>query len=467
MFDCSSAWKAYILKNAILLLILTLILLQGCATRGKPANLPNDLPDSWAGEAKVTSLPITCSLLDLISDNRLEELVREALENNHNLRATAFRLKASGYMLTSTKSRLWPSVNVGFSKGRDNEGTDPMTGKRLTENRHQASLNVSWEIDLWGRLADEHASARLTYKAQANEYTHARDALGARVIQAWFNAIATQQAMHIEQERVEALKNIEETLVRRYRQGLGSLDELSTAKTRTEVARADLSNTLDEHLRTLRALEVLIGRYPRGTLLAADELPIVSPPPVSVPAAVLKNRPDVQAALSRVGSAEKTASAAEKALMPDIRLSAKIFKENASLGNISGASTLWSILGSLTQPVFEGGRLKDEFKARLLESDAAFAEFFSVILQAMKEAEDAFGREKGLSVQEASLTAASKEAERSRRYFEQRYRNGLDTILNLLIAREQETNIRRRLVEIRAARLSNRVDLALSLGIGV
>ncbi len=118
---------------AIILLSFTILfLLQACVTQTKRVNLPDNLPDSWAAEVQTDALPITDSLMDLIDDPRLEAFIKEAINNNHNLRATALRLKATGYLLTITRSRLWPTVNAGFSKGRDNQGVDPLTGKRLT-----------------------------------------------------------------------------------------------------------------------------------------------------------------------------------------------------------------------------------------------------------------------------------------------------------------------------------------------
>ncbi len=453
---------------AIILLSFTILfLLQACVTQTKRANLPDNLPDSWAAEVQTDALPITGSLMDLIDDPRLEVFIKEAMNNNHNLRATALRLKATGYLLTITRSRLWPTVNAGFSKGRDNQGVDPLTGKRLTENRHRISINVSWELDLWGRLADEHAAARLNYKAQAQEYIHAQDSLAARLVQAWINAIADQQAIRIEQERVKALESIEKTLVRRFRQGLGSLDELATAKTRTEVARADLSAREEAFNSSLRVLEVLLGRHPRAKLLAVDKLPVVIEAPACVPVSALQNRPDIQAALHRIGAAEKFAGAAQKARLPEIRLFAQRFKKSVSLGSLTDATTAWSVLGSLMQPIFEGGRLIDESKARTLEVNASVADLYQTILQALKEVENAFGREKDLAKQESALAMAMADAKISRRYFEQRYRDGLDSILNLLIAREQEITIKLRSVAVHAARLSNRVDLALALGIGL
>lgn len=448
--------------------VLCLVLLSGCALMSdKPdVRLSNDLPTTWAADVEIGELPIAASLLDLIDEEHLRELVQEAQENNPDLKATALRLRAAGYMLSEPRSRLLPKVNAGFSKERSNQRVDAKTGKQTTADSHRLSLGVSWEIDIWGRLADEYAASKYAVLAQEHDYQYARDALAVRVIQAWIEQVAIQRSLAIETERVGVLQRIETVLVERFKDGIGSLDELSTARSRTEIAKADLSAQKTAWLRAVRKLEVLLGRYPRGELLAGRNLPSVALPPVDVPAAALLNRPDIQAALARVESARSISRSARKAILPELRLSGQLFKEAVRLGDIGGSTTYWSILGSLFQPLFEGGRIINESRARRTEAKASLMELHKTVLQALKEVEDGFDREHGLAAQAHALEVAVQESKKSSRYFEERYRQGLDTIQSLLIAKEQEMSVRIRLNEVLAERLSNRIDLALGLGIG-
>lgn len=448
--------------------VLCLVLLSGCALMPqKPqAQLLKDLPASWAADVEIGELPIAASLLDLIDEEQLRALVQEAQENNPDLKATALRLRAAGYMLSEPRSRLLPKVNADFTKERSNQRLDVRTGKQTAADSHRLSLGVSWEIDIWGRLADEYAASKHTVLAQEHDYQYARDALAVRVIQAWIEQVAIRRSLAIETERVEVLQRIETVLVERFKDGIGSLDELSTAKSRTEIAKADLSAQKNAWRRAIRKLEVLLGRNPRGELLAGRNLPVVALPPVAIPAAALLNRPDIQAALARVESARNRSRSAQKAILPDLRLSGQLFKEAAHLGDIGGSTAYWSILGSLFQPLFEGGRIINESKARRTEAEASLMELHQIVLLALKEVEDALDHERGLATQARALEAAVQESEKSSRFFEERYRQGLDTIQSLLIAKEQEMSVRIRLNEVLAERLSNRIDLALGLGIG-
>ncbi len=370
-------------------------------------------------------------------------------------------------LLTDTRARRWPSIGAALSTTHDNQAIDPYSGRRSSQRLHQAGIDINWELGIWGRLAAEHAAAQFDHQARAATYQAARDALGARVIQIWCAAVGSHRALQAEKERLSNLQVIEETLIRRYEQGLGDLDELSTARVRTRVACADLDARREDYRRQLRRMEVLLGRYPQARWTAATRLPVIASPPAAVPVRVLTNRPDVLAALNRLDAAGQAAMAAQKAQLPEIRLSARAFRIGDLPADLSGATTLWQVFGVLTQPLFQGGRLRDAAAARDLDARAAVADLHRTIVTAINEVEDRFDREHHLALQETTLRAAVADAAQSRQYFERRYRFGLDTILNMLIAREQEAGIKLRLIDVQVSRLSNRIGLALALGMHV
>ncbi len=430
-------------------------------------HLPEDLPRTWQNRAPIEKLPVTGNLLDLFHDRQLKILVQEALDNNPDLKATAHRLKSAGFLANETRSRQLPLVKAGFSGNRDNQGMDAETGKRRISRSRRISLEISWEIDIWGRLADEYKASTQDVAAREQLYLHARDALAARVIQAWIHIVGLEHSVKIEQERLAVLDHIRNFLIKRYRNGLGNPDEISTATSRLKIAEADVSAERTALLREKRAMEVLLGRYPKGKSVFRSSLPEVQPPPVNTPAAVLLNRPDIQAALAKAESARLLADAAVKARLPELNLSGQLFREAASLGNLGSATSYWSILGSVLQPIFDGGRLKAAARAGQSEFQASLMDLRAAVLQAFKEVADGFDFERDYGIQVQALGVAAAESEKSSRYYADRYRQGLDSIQNLLIAREQEMSIKNRLNQAVTERLSNRIDLALALGIGL
>ncbi|WP_169742992.1 TolC family protein [Desulfobacter vibrioformis] len=455
---------------ALGLLALTIsISLAGCTLTKRQAQitLPEDLPQTWATRVCVDDLPIASNLLGLIDLPELKALVHEAMNNNPDLRATALRLKAEGFLLGRPRSQMLPKVEAGISRGRNNQGNNDNTGRTEPQTYHKISANVSWEIDMWGRLANEYSAAKQEVTAKEKDFLQARDALAARTIQAWINQLADRRAKGIEEERLAVLQHIEAVLIQRYRDGLGSLDEYSTARSRTQIARADLSTRQANLDRSVRALEILLGRYPGGQLSSGKEWPTLPMPIVDMPAAALSLRPDIQAGLARVEAARNLARAADKARLPLLSLSGEIFRTGTRISDIGSATTYWGVLGSLFQPLFQGGRLRDEARAKHSEAMAAIEDLHAIVLRSLSEVENALTLEKELAVQIVALGSAVEESEKSSRYYVYRYRQGLDSIQSLLIAREQEMTVKMRLNQLKADRLGNRIDLALAVGAGI
>lgn len=453
------------------LLLLTGLWLSGCALLKltPEVELPADLPATWSSVTTppIDTLPITSALLETMDAPQLTRLVVEALANNPDLGTTALRLRAAGYAFTGSRAGLMPQVNGRYSLMRHNQGVDSNSGKRKTEDRQRIGLNLSWEIDVWGRLADEAAATRQAYRAQALDYRQARDALAARVIQAWIEQVSINSAIRIEEERLAVLKDIENLLMDGYREGIGNLDELATAKARSAVARADLSARQSARQGSIRRLEVLMGRYPRGELLASARMPVIGQPRLDLPVAILLRRPDIQSAWAAAQAARHLADAGKKARLPNLTLSADLFKTSPRLDNIGTAISQWNLLGSVLQPIFDGGRLKSEAWARQTEAQAARLALQQRVLKALEEVEGALTLERELAVQAKALDQAVTASAQSSQYYGRRYRQGLDNLQSLLMAREQEVLVKLRRSEITAQRLLNRVDLALALGVGV
>lgn len=449
------------------LLIIAGLWLSSCALlKTTPAlELPDDLPTTWSSATAIDALPITSGLLDLIDTPPLTRLVHEALANNPNLRVTALRLKAAGYLLAGPRARMMPQVNAQYSLERHNQGMDAISGRRETVDAQRIGLNLSWEIDIWGRLADEAAATKQAFNAQGFEYQQARDALAARVIQSWIEQVGIRCAIRIEAERLAVLNNIENLLMDSYREGIGNLDDLATASARAAVARADMSIQQNAWQSSIRRLEILAGRYPRGDLLTSNRMPIIGQPALDLPLKILSRRPDIQSAWAAAQAAHHLADAGRKAMLPNLQLSSDLFKKSMRLDHIGGTVTHWNLLGSLLQPIFDGGRLRSESRTSQTEAQAALLELQHRVLQALEEVEGTLTLERELAVQAEALNQAVSASAKSSQYYGRRYRQGLDNLQSLLIAKEQEIFLKQRLSGITAQRLLNRVDLALALGV--
>ena len=451
-----------------LVIFLLIVFLAGCRLHSRPeVNLPDTIPLKWQGKISPSDLPVTASLLDLFGHEPLRSLVMNALKNNPDLGATALRLKASRLRLAQTGADRLPSASLTGSRGRNNQASDLITGKPLERNHYGLGLNIAWEIDIWGRLSNLHSQQGARHRIKEIETTGAYDSLAARVIQAWIHVVSTQQSLALQKKRVSALEQIENTILGRYTQGLGTLDELAVARTRTTVGKADISALREKHARQIRLLELLTGRYPGSGIRGIGTLPDVSLPPVQPPLTHLKKRPDIQAALASVEADELAALAAHKARLPGIGITYDRSRSAVSSGAFGSSDILWNLVANMTLPLFQGGRLISEARAAELEAEASIKALTAAILKAVKEVEDYMGLENDFQTREAFLKTAFNQARKSTSYYRTRYKTGLETIQALLNAVEQEMNIHSRIIDLRSGRLANRVDLALALGAGV
>lgn len=461
-------WAAKWLLTGLLMLVI--IVSAGCAgtqpaQRSDIAEFHAELPDVWAIQPDTADVPLSRHFMEIIDDQRLRDLVAEAMAANPDLRASAHRLEASIKLLTETKAIRWPLVDVGYTAVRSNQGVNAF-GERVVETQHRASLNVAWEVDVWRRLSDLHSENTALTASQAADFASARDALGARVIQAWVAAISVQQALRLEEERVGLLVQLEESIQHRYRRGIGTLDDLAAARTSTELARSTVVALQEEHNQSIRVLELLLGRLPRTALLTADSLPVIEHVSAGYPVAAMAQRHDVRAALWRLEAADAAAAAAAKAMLPSLRLTSDVAKNKTALAGLLGAKNIWSIAGSFAQPVFQRGLLKARSDARRFEVEAAWEVYRSTVLQAVGEIEDGLGREHALIGQRNHLANALQSSIRNTQIQEERYRRGLASIQELLLARNQEMNIRRQVLALDGDVLSNRIHLALAVGAG-
>lgn len=447
--------------TALTISFLCITLLSGCTYwhKTKPSTLRSNIPSSWSA-SQTEELSISTDLLDLIDDAKLHQLVDEALENNPNLLATALRLNASSSLLKAQSSTLLPQIKAQFDKSRGDQNL------QNTTNSHQVDLGIQWEIDLWSRLADGVEASKFSYFGEEYTYIYARDALATRVIQAWVELIASQHAVKIEKERVGVLHHIETILIDRFKNGLGTLDELSTARSRTAIARADLNNQHAACAIAIRKLEILLGRYPQGELLSSHDLPSIKNPQFNTPVNVLTKRPDIRAALAQLDAAIYRSRAANKAQLPNLSISGQLFKEATTLGQLNSSSASWELLGSLFQPLYNGGQLQNVAQARHSEAQAQRMELHAVVLRAMEEVERLLHLQSSLTKQIHILEVAENEDQKSGHYYENRYQQGLSTLQSVLLAREQIMLTKLRLNNVKAQQLYRRIELALALGSG-
>lgn len=421
------------------------------------------------------------TLTDVIDIKELPHLagyIYEALSSNASLQQSLITLRKAQVAIDSAKADRNLNVDASFSASKSgttnssastSSNTNSSTSSNSSSPSYSASINVSWELDLWQKISDGISAANLDAASARASYQSARDSLVANVVRSYIDVLTQQQLLNIEQSRLTVLENNEAVILKRYSTGLGSLDDLDTARTSSANTRATIAQYENALLTAKRTLAVLLGRQNQSLneLNTQVNFPDVLLPLTTLPKQDLARRPDLQAAFYALKATEFEVDVAYKALLPSISLSASLSDNASTPSQALFTNPLWSLLGQMTAPLFQGGALRAQIEDAKLTSANAWWQYRETLLTAVQETQNALDSETALSARISHTNVALANAERSVSTIEGQYRQGLADILDLLSVYETRFNLQAQAVELHAQKLQNRIDLGLALGLGV
>lgn len=442
-------------------LIALLLSLTGCASlAGTSSGHTEQAEEARAKVGPWPELPESqpsTTLTELIPSTALQSLVKEVMSANPSLQQTLLTLRQRMAEERQSRGDRLPSLEAGLSGSREKGADTYYTG----------SVDVSWEVDLWRRLANEQSAAGKAVEQQNALYQSARDTLAAEVMTDWIDLIAQQHAIDIQSRRIATLDQNEQVILERYRAGLGTLEDLDTARSNLASAHA----TEEEYRETLaqqqRSLKTLLARSNDSEVTVPESFPETLLPQPSLPDQTLARRPDLRAAYAAIEEADLNTQVAYKELLPSLSISAALEDMAASPSEALLTDPLWSLLGQLTIPLFQGGSLRASADIAELQAAEAYQAYRETLLNAVNEVEDAIGYETSLHRQIEHTQEALSTARRSLQQYQQRYRSGLATLLELLEVQQQSYDLEASLNNLTQQRLANRIDLGLALGLGV
>lgn len=448
-------------------------LLGACALQSPPSRSgeAGDIPGSWSAtrEAKAG---VDHRWVGKIGGSPLESLVNEAQQENPSLRASAARVDQAAALAKIAGAERLPTVGAGLQGSRQKQnftGIPGVTGGS-TSNNFGVSLQAAWEVDLWGKAKAGTEAAIADAEAQAQADRALRSSLAAQVTKAWLAVAETNEQVALAERNVKSRDESTTLVLERFERAIaedgGSAAQVRLSETELSSAKSDLESRKGERERALRQLELLLGRYPSGNVAAAARLPkLPAPPPTGLPSELLLRRPDLLEAERRLAAAGRRKDESVKALYPSISLTGSLGTTTDQLEKIlSSSAGVWSLGGSLAQPIFQGGRLRGGIEQADAAEREAVANLQRVTLDAFGEVEQSLITELYLRRQaaelEQSVNLASDAAERANEEF----RNGTGGVLTYLASQNQEIQASSALATVRRLLLDNRVNLHLALG---
>ncbi|WP_298471527.1 TolC family protein [uncultured Erythrobacter sp.] len=456
------------MRRALLPLTLLAPLLAGCATlstdedvaEATAASLPT-LPDQWAVDGAIPG-EVRIGWIEAIGDPVLSQLVLEAQANNPDIRAAAASLDSALALVRQARAPLYPQINGVLNVDQ----TDSPQPFQPNDPVYTGTVQAQWEADLWGRVRSGRNVAYASAQAVEADFRFAQYALAQGVASAYFASIEAQEQVGVATRTVEALAEIDRIVRVRYREGFASRQDTATAGSDLETARDSLAQALGGARSARRALEVLLGRYPADRIALVEELPETPPPPpAGLPSEMLERRPDVIAAERRVAAAFASLDQAKAAQLPTVSLTASGGGTSTDLFDIlNGPNLLWSIVGNVLQPIFDGGLRGAQEDEADANRRAAIALYASTALGALRDVEDNLDQVQVLAQREVILENAAEESGTAYALAQLQYAEGEIALIDVLNIQQRLFGAERSLVAVRRARIEQWVTLNLALG---
>ena len=465
------------IRTRLLAAVMIGAVLAGCTTVGPDYKRPQvETPDQWPGET--TTVAISSIWWRAYGDPALDQMIDEALEHNLDLRQAIARVNEARAALGIARADQYPGVSANASASRNRASQDSVLsippGTDPEYSNYRATLNVSYEIDFWGKYRRATEAARATLLRSQFNREAVRLALIADVAKSYFSLRALDAQVAITRRTISTRQA--STALQRMRFEAGVASELDLRQVEAEAAQAQALLPAIELLLAAQetALGVLLGRSPRAIVgqpvergAALDALTVPPSVPSGLPSEMLERRPDLRQAEQSLVAANARIGQAKAAYYPSISLTGFFGGESATLSNLFNAQALtWQFAGSAAQTVFDAGRIESQVGVAEARQQLALAQYQSAIQNAFKDTLDALvAQRKARETMEAeqlridALQSAMKLAQL-------RYDNGISSLLDVLTAERALLDAQLNHVRAQRVQLAATADLFMALGGG-
>jgi NodT family efflux transporter outer membrane factor (OMF) lipoprotein len=408
---------------------------------------------------------------DLFGDEQLNALEQQVALGNQDLKAAEARFREARALVGYARAAEFPTIGVGSEIGslRDspNQPYFPLRSSHATGD-FSLPVDLSYEIDLWGRIRRGEVAAGEEALATAADLESVKLSLHAELAVDYFELRSADAQQRLLDETVSAYSDSLQLTRARLDGGVSPESDVAQAKVQLDTARVQATDIAVRRAQYEHAIAVLIGRPPASFRLAA--VPLDSDPPavpVGVPSELLERRPDIAAAERRAGEANEQIGIAIAAYYPSLSLNGVGGFESSSIADwFNWPSRLWAVGLSLAETVYDGGRRHAKTEAARARYDAAIADYRQTTLTAFQQVEDNLAALSILEREAQQQDEAVDSAKNNLRLFTDRYVGGRDSYLQVITAQTVYLDNERNQVEIRRRRMDATVVLVKALGGG-
>lgn len=399
-------------------------------------------------------------------DPALDALVRRVLDGNGDLRIARTRIAEYRARVRVAESAGLPALNLSLGPTRA-RSIGPL-GQPIETTSVVGAVQASYELDLFGRIADTTEAARFEALSQEAAADAAALAIVANTASGYFNLLGLDAQLALARATLASRERSFALARHQFEVGYSSRLEMSQAEAELHATAAVVPQLERAIAQQEQALNLLAGASPgpvaRGVALRDVRLPAPNP---GLPSELLRRRPDIAQAERLVAASDAALAAARDQLLPAIRFTASLGAQGGSIARLlRDPVELWSVGGSVLAPLFDAGRLRAQADIAATVRDRAIFAYENAVRAGFAETENALAGIDGLRRQLAEAQARSRAAGEVLRVAHNRYANGYASYLEELDAQRNAFNAETTVLQLRASLLAAHVDLYRALGGG-
>jgi NodT family efflux transporter outer membrane factor (OMF) lipoprotein len=468
-----------------LLLMLLIIALEGCTVGPKyvkPAvptstNYKEEAPasfkesDQWQ-PANPGDQASRGKWWEIFGDPELNQLEEQIADSNQNLKVAEARFREARAAIRFNRASQFPTIttspSASYVKSSDFSPNFASKIQQSSKGDFVLPFDLSYELDLWGRVRRSVAAAREEAQASAADYQTAKLSLETELALDYFELRSADAQKQLLDDTVKAFTDNLQLTLNRFKGGVAPKADVAQAQTQLDTTRVQDTDVTVQRAQFEHAIAILIGKPPAEFTLAAASRNNQPPSiPIGLPSELLQRRPDIAAAERRVAEANQQIGIARAAYFPTVTLGGTAgFAGTQGSNWFTWPSGFWAVGPALAQTLFDAGRRRATSESARANYDATVATYRQTSLTAFQEVEDNVAALRILEDEEQQQEQAVASSQESLQLFTNRYKGGVDTYLQVITAQTIELANERNAIDIQRRRLDASVLLIKALGGG-
>ena len=410
---------------------------------------------------------------EIYDDPQLNALEAQIDSANQTLKAAEANYREARAAIRVSRSAEAPTIGTApsISAVRDSANQPYFPSSQTNDGTGDFTLPVelSWEIDLWGRLRRNVTAAREETQASAADMAAVQLSLQAELAFDYFEIRSADAEKKLLDDTVQAYSKALKLTENRFEGGAAPKSDVAQARTQLEDARVLDTDITVQRAEFEHAIAILIGKPPASFRLPPSPIDLHTPAipaiPEVLPSELLQRRPDIAASERRVGAANEQIGIAQAAYYPTLNLSGLAgFQGTSALNWLTWPSRFWAVGPTFSETIFDAGRRSAVKESAIAAYDASVANYRQTTLTAFQQVEDNLAVLRILAGESQQQQTATAAAEESLRLFQNRYAGGVDTYLQVVTSQTTALSNERNDIDIRRRQLDASVLLIKAVG---